>query len=139
MNTYSITIDGELFEVSVVSAENGKARVIVGDNEYEAAYELKTEDASETTRPGTAPLEAKPGSTLPGKSSRISCPIPGVVVSIKVKPGQFVNKGECVAVVEAMKMENEILSDCDGTVSEVMVKEGDSILEGAGIVLMESR
>lgn len=58
-------------------------------------------------------------------------PLPGVVVDVKVAAGDVVKAGQTVAVLEAMKMENDILAECDGVVASVSVKDGDSVLEGA--------
>lgn len=58
-------------------------------------------------------------------------PLPGVVVEVKVAAGDVVKAGQTVAVLEAMKMENDILAECDGVVASVDVKNGDSVLEGA--------
>ena len=58
-------------------------------------------------------------------------PLPGVVVEVKVAAGDVVKAGQTVAVLEAMKMENDILAECDGMVASVSVKDGDSVLEGA--------
>ena len=58
-------------------------------------------------------------------------PLPGVVVDVKVAAGDVVKAGQTVAVLEAMKMENDILAECDGMVASVSVKDGDSVLEGA--------
>ena len=62
------------------------------------------------------------------------CYLPGIIISVDVKEGQAVKRGQKVAVIEAMKMENEILAECDGTIAAVHVKQGDSVLEGADIV-----
>ena len=61
-------------------------------------------------------------------------PLPGVVISVDVKVGDAVKRGQKVAVIEAMKMENEILAENDGTVTAVHVSKGDSVLEDAKIV-----
>ena len=67
----------------------------------------------------------------------IKSPLPGVIVAVKVNAGDKVKAGDVVAVLEAMKMENEIQSEYDGTVASVNVSQGDSILEGAVIVTIE--
>ncbi|MBQ6243627.1 MAG: acetyl-CoA carboxylase biotin carboxyl carrier protein subunit, partial [Bacteroidales bacterium] len=69
-----------------------------------------------------------------GAGKIIESPLPGVIISVDVKEGQAVKRGQKVAVIEAMKMENEILAECDGTITAVHVKQGDSVLEGADIV-----
>jgi propionyl-CoA carboxylase alpha chain len=65
---------------------------------------------------------------------RVLCPMPGLVVSIAVIEGQEVKAGETVAVVEAMKMENVLRAEIDGTVKKVHVKPGDSLAVDAMIV-----
>ena len=67
-------------------------------------------------------------------SKAIKSPLPGVIVAVKVNAGDKIKAGDVVAVLEAMKMENEIQSEYDGTVASVNVSQGDSILEGAVIV-----
>ncbi len=57
-----------------------------------------------------------------------------MIISIDVKEGQAVKKGQKVAVLEAMKMENEIQAEADGTVTAILVQKGDSVLEGAEIL-----
>ena len=64
----------------------------------------------------------------------VASPLPGVIVSVNVRPGDKVKAGQVVAVLEAMKMENEIQSEYDGVVTSVKVAQGDSILEGSPIV-----
>ena len=64
----------------------------------------------------------------------INAPLPGVIIGVKVKVGDVVKTGQVVAVLEAMKMENEIQAEFDGVVTSVYVSQGDSILEGTPIV-----
>ncbi|MBQ9660995.1 MAG: acetyl-CoA carboxylase biotin carboxyl carrier protein subunit, partial [Bacteroidales bacterium] len=81
--------------------------------------------------PAAAPAAApKPA----GAGKKIGSPLPGVIISVDVKEGQAVKRGQKVAVIEAMKMENEILAECDGTITAIHVSKGDSVLEGADIV-----
>ena len=64
----------------------------------------------------------------------MTAPLPGVITSVKVKPGDAVKVGQVVATLEAMKMENDIESEYSGVVVSVDVTKGDSILEGEVIV-----
>ena len=68
---------------------------------------------------------------LRAAAKAVVSPLPGVVVDVKVAAGDAVKAGQTVAVLEAMKMENDILAECDGVVASVDVKNGDSVLEGA--------
>lgn len=76
---------------------------------------------------------ASPGVTATGGKT-VKSPLPGVMIAVKVNVGDEVKAGDVVAVLEAMKMENEIQSEYDGTVTAVNVAPGDSVLEGALIV-----
>ena len=60
--------------------------------------------------------------------------MPGNVLKVLVKPGEAVTEGQTLVILEAMKMENEILAECDGTITAIHVSKGDSVLEGADIV-----
>jgi len=71
-----------------------------------------------------------------GEGEKINAPIPGKVLSIKVKPGDMVKAGDVVLILEAMKMENEIGSPVDGTVKQVVVKEGQSVNTGDVMIVI---
>lgn len=71
------------------------------------------------------------------KDGTIKAPLPGVMVSVKVKAGDIVETGSELAVLEAMKMENTIESEYEGTVTEVYVSKGDSVLEGTPLMKIE--
>mgnify|MGYP002513613364 FL=1 len=79
--------------------------------------------------PAPAPA-AKPA----GADKAVTSPLPGVIIGVKVNVGDVVKPGQVVAVLEAMKMENDIEAEFGGTVTAVNVAKGDSILEGAVIV-----
>ena len=105
---------------------------------------LKEQYMNETSAPAPvgqssspAPVRAEVTETFvaPSADSKtVASPLPGVIVSVNVKPGDNVKAGQVVAVLEAMKMENEIQSEYDGVVTAVKVSQGDSILEGSPIV-----
>ena len=76
-----------------------------------------------------------PTKTLSDSGKAVRCPMPGLVVSLAVAAGQEVKAGETLAVVEAMKMENILRAERDGTIRTVRVKPGDSVAVDA--VIME--
>ncbi|MBP3203254.1 MAG: biotin/lipoyl-binding protein, partial [Bacteroidales bacterium] len=80
-----------------------------------------------------APAAAAPAPAA-GAGEKVNSPLPGVIVEVSVKEGQAVKAGQKVAVLEAMKMENEISAPKDGTITAIHVNKGDSILEGAPVV-----
>ncbi len=69
-----------------------------------------------------------------GSGKQLLCPMPGLVKSIMVTPGQEVKAGEPLAIVEAMKMENVLRAERDGTVQTIQAKEGDSLAVDAVIL-----
>ena len=72
---------------------------------------------------------------LSGSEKSVRCPMPGLIVSLAVGEGQEVKAGETLAVVEAMKMENILRAERDGTIKKITVKTGDSVAVDA--VIME--
>ena len=85
-----------------------------------------------------APLAIKSGVvTIISTGNTITAPLPGVITSVKVKEGEMIKAGQVVAVLEAMKMDNDLQAERDGKVKEVKVEKGDSVLEGAVIIILE--
>ena len=85
-----------------------------------------------------APLAIRSGvNTIKTTSNTITAPLPGVITSIKVKEGEIIKAGKVVAVLEAMKMENDLQAERDGRVKEIKVEKGDSVLEGTVIITLE--
>lgn len=145
MASYSFKISGKEYDVNIDSIENGIAKVSVNGKAYEV--ELGEElvpaapvaaAASQAPAAGTPATQAAPASAPAakpaGKGAKVSSPLPGVIIEISVKEGQAVKAGQKVAVIEAMKMENEIAASQDGTITAIHVNKGDSVLEGADIV-----
>ena len=85
--------------------------------------------------PAPAPAPAAPAAAPVG-GNKISSPLPGSVISVAVKEGQAVKKGDTLLVLESMKMENPILSDCDGTVTKIAVAAGQSVMQDDLLVVI---
>lgn len=144
MKTYRFKINGKDYEVAVNSIEGRNANVTVNGADYSVEMENEAPAAapapvqaaapaavSAAPAPSAAPAAAPAAS---GAGKDVVSPLPGVVISVDVKVGDAVKRGQKVAVIEAMKMENEILAENDGTVTAVHVSKGDSVLEDAKIV-----
>lgn len=138
MKEYKFKINGYLYNVSINSLQNDTAEVVVNGREYIVNIESveKNQKSNQSAESSELPKE-EPGTTSKNAIRNIKSPLPGIIVEINVKPGDSVKKGQKIAVIEAMKMENEITADCDGVVSEIKVKVGDSVLEGAVISTMQ--
>ena len=89
-------------------------------------YEIEIEEMS---APATmsAPAAAPKAAPAPAGGNAVKAPMPGTILDVKVQNGQRVKKGQVLVILEAMKMENEIQSPCDGTVSGLNVRKGDSV------------
>ena len=139
MKAYKFKINGKEYNVAVNGIEGKNADVTVNGVNYQV--ELENEVPAAAAAPAAAPAAAAPAApaaapaaAAPAGGKKIGSPLPGVIISVDVKEGQAVKRGQKVAVIEAMKMENEILAECDGTIAAIHVKQGDSVLEGADIV-----
>ncbi len=138
MKQYKFKINGNEYNVAINSVEGKNASVTVNGT----SYDVELEDApAAPAQP--APVAAQPAPVQPavpaapaagGKAKPVTSPLPGVIIAVKVNAGDAVKAGQVVAVLEAMKMENEIQAEFDGTVASVNVSKGDSVLEGATIV-----
>lgn len=88
--------------------------------------------AAPAPQPAPAPVPA----AAPVGGNKVNSPLPGSVISVAVKEGQAVKKGDTLLVLESMKMENPILADCDGTVSKIAVAPGQSVMQDDLLVVI---
>ena len=135
MRTYKFKINGNEYNVEINSVEGNIADVTVNGASYKVEMDTPVAPAPAaapatpaTSAPAPAPASA-PATAPAGAGKVITSPLPGVIIEVSVKEGQAVKAGQKVAVIEAMKMENEIQASCDGTVTAVLVNKGDSVLE----------
>ncbi len=144
MKTYKFRINGNEYNVEINSVEGNLADVTVNGAAYKvemenapaapAAPAATANPAAQARQDAPAAAPAKPAPAPAGAGKAITSPLPGVIIEVSVKEGQAVKAGQKVAVIEAMKMENEIQASSDGTVTAVLVNKGDSVLEGTEIV-----
>lgn len=150
MGKYNFRINGHDYQVDVNSVEGGIADVTVNGTDYKVELaDAVPAPAQQAVRPAPQTVSAvTPQATAPapqaaqtatasapqGKGEVVTAPLPGVILDIKVKVGDAVKAGQTVAVLEAMKMENEIEATASGTVTAVNAGKGDSVLEGAAII-----
>ena len=106
-----------------------KYRVNVNGTQYDITLEVLEGEAAAAPAPKAAPAAA-PKAAAPAGGQAISAPMPGTILSVNVTPGQAVKKGDVLVMLEAMKMENEIMAPTDGTVGAVNVTKGQSVQSG---------
>lgn len=126
---YKVTLNGRTYEVEV---EAGKAMLL---DEYEAIV------PSAPAAPAAAPAAAAPAATAPaaavtGAGEAVNAPMPGTILKVNVTQGQKVAEGAVLCVLEAMKMENEILAPKAGTVTQVLAAKGATVDTGAPLVVI---
>lgn len=119
-------------------------KVIVNGTEYQVAIELVSEaeakaavPAAAPAAPAAAPAPAAPAAAAPAGGEKVNAPMPGTILEVKVAVGSTVKKGDLLFVLEAMKMENEILSPVDGKVTFVGTTKGSSVDTGAALCVIE--
>lgn len=117
MKNYIVTVNGVSYEVSVEEVGEGQAAA-------PAAAPVKA-----TPVKAAAPAKKAKASGAAG-SVKVSAPMPGKIIAVKKDAGAAVKKGEVILVLEAMKMENEIVAPQDGTVASVNVGAGDAVEAG---------
>lgn len=138
MKEYKFKINGKEYNVAIGEADGKMLSVNVNGAPYQVELENApvVAPAAPVAAPATAPAPAAAASAPKpaGAGEKVNSPLPGVIVEVSVKEGQAVKAGQKVAVLEAMKMENEIPAPKDGTITAIHVNKGDSILEGAPVV-----
>ena len=122
MKSYTITVNGNVYDVT--EEENGA---------------VSAPAAAPKAAPKAAPAaKAAPKAAPAGAQGAVtvSAPMPGKILGVKASVGQAVKKGEVLLILEAMKMENEIVAPEDGTVASINVAVGDSVEAGATIATL---
>ena len=115
MKKYNVTVNGTAYEVTVEAVN---------------AADIKAPAVPATPAPAAAPAPAAVPAAAPAGGEKISSPMPGTILSVNVSNGSAVKKGDVLMILEAMKMENEIVAPEDGTVASINVSSGDSVEAG---------
>ena len=128
---YKVTLNGRTYEVEV---EHGKAILL---DEYEAIAPAPVAAAPAAAAPAAAAPAAAPAApVVTGAGEAVNAPMPGNILKVNVKAGDAVKEGQVLVVLEAMKMENEIMAPKAGTVTQVLVSKGSTVDTGAPLVVI---
>ena len=127
---YKVTLNGRTYEVEV---EHGKAMLL---DEYEAIAPAPVAAAPVAAAPAAAAPAAAPAPVAVGAGEQITAPMPGNILKVNVNAGDKVKEGQVLVVLEAMKMENEIMAPHDATVVQVVVSKGSTVDTGAPLVVL---
>ncbi|HET6568089.1 MAG TPA: biotin/lipoyl-containing protein [Rhodothermales bacterium] len=125
---FSLLVDGQSLGLAISRAPDGSVRVIAGGREIA----VRVSDEQDL-------LFEKLGVGKAGAAMRreVHAPMPGLVLSVHVEPGQTVSAGEGLLVLEAMKMENELKAPADGKIRSVPVRAGEAVVKGQLMVAFE--
>ena len=126
MKTYTITVNGTAYDVTVEETAGGAA----------PAPAAKAAPAAPAAAPAPAPAPAPAAGGAAAGSVEINAPMPGKILDVKAQPGASVSRGDVVLVLEAMKMENEVVAPQDGTIASINVNVGDMVEPGAVLATM---
>ena len=150
MKEYKYKVNGVDYTVNINSVEGNMANVTVNGVSYDIEMEKPVATPKATPAPAPAPKAAPAAApkaapapapapapkaapapaAAPTGGKALKAPLPGVIKDIKVAVGDQVKEGQVVLILEAMKMENEINAECDGTITAISVNKDDSVLEG---------
>ena len=145
MNKYQYKVQGVDYDVEIEEVEGNVAKVNVNGirfdvelkqpiNPTSSLKKVRVEAPKPVARPAiptAAPAAAPVAPAAPaGAGSPIKAPLPGTIIELKVNVGDTVKQGDCVLVLEAMKMQNNIDSEYEGTVTSITVKQGETVMEG---------
>jgi biotin carboxyl carrier protein len=128
MKHYTITVNGNTYEVSV--EENSVASSVAPTPVVTAATAPAPAPAAPVQKAAPAPAPAPKAPAGKEGSIKLSSPMPGKILSLKASVGQKVKKGDVILILEAMKMENEIVATDDGTIASINVTAGQSVEAG---------
>jgi len=140
MKKFEFTIAGNRYNVEVKDFEDSVAQINVNGTAYEVEVHQEVKK-SKTPKLVRKPVERKPGEgAVPQKATgagATKAPLPGNVFKIEVAVGDSVSKGDVLLVMEAMKMENNVLAEKDGVVKSIKVGLGDAVLQNDILIEFE--
>lgn len=100
------------------------------------AYEIELEELTGAA-PAAAPAAAAPAPAAPAGGEQVTSPMPGTILDVKVSQGASVKKGDVLMILEAMKMENEIMCPCDGKVASINAAKGAAVESGTLLCVIQ--
>ena len=144
MKSYKFKINGNQYNVEVNSVSGNIADVTVNGTPYQVEMEdapavpAAPVQAVQPAAPASAPAAAPQPAAKPaaGAGKAVKSPLPGVILSINVNVGDAVKAGQLLVLIEAMKMENEVLAPADGVVKQIVANKGAVVATGDTLLVI---
>ena len=140
MKQFNYTINDTTYQVTIHKVEDTVAEVEVNGVSYKVLIDRPAKKQSISyKRPAQALTTVSSPAAVARHASTyvVRSPLPGLILSIDCQVGDEVKKGQNLLILEAMKMENSITADHDGKVIEIKVKQGESVMENADLVVIQ--
>ena len=115
MKRFSVTVNGKAYDVAVEEITGA------------APAPVAAAPAPVAAAPAPAPAPTPAATPVAGAGEKVQAPMPGTILDIKVAVGDTVSRGQTVVILEAMKMENDIVASCDGKITSILVSKGDTV------------
>ena len=122
MKKYRVNVNGTVYEVELEEITGAAAAAPV---------------AAPAAPAPAAPAPAAPVTAAPAGGEKVTAPMPGNILSVNVAAGDTVKRGQVLLILEAMKMENEIMSPCDGVIASVNTSKGSAVESGALLCVIQ--
>jgi biotin carboxyl carrier protein len=145
MAKYEVVVDGQQYEVEIVRDDGRRAVLKVDGREYEVEATSISSVSVPAANPSlaeVAPAPKRRSSAAPQPAAgsggvQVCAPMPGLVLEVCVSVGQGVKSGDVLFRLEAMKMENDVESQMEGKIKEILVAKGDEVQEGQVLMVLE--
>lgn len=121
MKRFSVTVNGKAYDVAVEEITGAAPAPVAAAPAPVAAA------PAPAPAPAAAPAPAPAAAPVAGAGEKVQAPMPGTILDIKVAVGDTVSRGQTVVILEAMKMENDIVASCDGKITSILVSKGDTV------------
>ena len=141
MKKFKFTISGNPYEVEIQKFENNVAKMEVNGTAYKVEVHKEVKQVSKTPKLVRPNVQTKRKDTKIKKSMQgitpIKAPLPGTILKIMVKEGDEVKQSDNLLIMEAMKMENQVLAERAGKIKSIKVAEGDAVLQNDVLIEIE--
>lgn len=115
MKRFNVTVNGKAYDVAVEEITDGSAPAVAAPAAAPAA---------------PAPTPAPAAAPAAGAGESVTAPMPGTILDVKANVGDTVTRGQVIMILEAMKMENDIVAPCDGKITSIIAKKNDTVNSG---------